>query len=143
MVPPHVTFEEWQRAIGYLVERSYIDGECYVWKLRTDGPEELLGYGKMEWQGKDWRVHRFAYHYLVAYLPKSTLVHHKCSNKACWRPEHLQAVSHQDNAAEMLGRVYYQEEIQYLREEIERLKKDLEETEKALDYVFENHCGCL
>lgn len=129
MRPVHIPVSEYDDARYYLGERSTVRDGCYVWDLRTSED----GYGKMAWKGQDWRVHRFAYHYLVDYLPKSTMVHHRCSNKACWRPEHLQAVSHVDNAAEMLGRVYYQEEIQYLRDRITELEQKLADAEARFD----------
>jgi hypothetical protein len=76
-----------------------------------------------------WRVHRFAYHYLVEYLHKSTVVHHKCGHRTCCNPEHLQAASHYDNTAEMLGRVFYEEEIEHLRDEVQILTARVTELE--------------
>lgn len=126
MTPDYPSEEEQAEVYEYLIARSVPgDGGCIEWHPGRARTED--GYGRAWWRGQDWRVHRLAYHYLVGFLPKSSVVHHTCTNRACWRPDHLQAVSHHDNVAEMLGRVYYQEEIAVLNDEIERLNALIDE----------------
>jgi len=107
-----------EAAYDYLRERVIVDPRtgCWKWQLSKN-----QGYGQMRWGQTFWRVHRFSYHYLVAYLHKSTLVHHKCGQRSCCNPEHLQEATHHDNVAEMLGRVYYEEELEHLRDEVQTL----------------------
>lgn len=111
------------RALEYIEARVVVDERsgCWEWQKAKD-PD---GYGRMRWGQDVWRTHRFVYHYLVAYLPKASVVHHECSNRSCVRPSHLAAVSHHDNVAEMLGRSYYEEELGALREEIDRLNTEV------------------
>lgn len=118
------------RAQQYILDRTVVEqySGCWVWQLRTQ-----KGYGKMGYAGADWYAHRFAYHHFVEPLPRGTVVHHMCTNRPCCNPEHLQVVSHSENAAEMLGRVFYEEEIAHLREEIEALQKALKERENIAE----------
>jgi hypothetical protein len=121
MTPDYPTPEERWACYEYLTERSVeAEGGCIEWTMA-----QQQGYGVCRYQGDLWRVHRLAFHYLVGYLPKSTVVHHRCGNRACWNPEHLQSVSHHANTAEMLGRVFYEEELALLRDEIEALRLEL------------------
>jgi len=116
------TEEERWAARDYILKRIWVDkfSGCWVWqKARSNG------YGRMRWGSEHWSVHRFSYHYLVAYLHKSSVVHHTCSNRACCNPAHLVAVSHHDNAAEMRGRAFYEEELAHLRDEVDRLNAEL------------------
>jgi hypothetical protein len=43
-------------------------------------------------------------------------VHHICANRRCVNPEHLQPISHRENAAEMLERNWYLTHIADLRD---------------------------
>ena len=97
-----------KRFNSYLKEQE--DG-CIVWT----GYKTPKGYGHiMIWSkglyNNPVRVHRFAYalHYGFDKLPKGTdktqnrkVIHHKCENKACVNPLHLEVVSDRWN----LGRV--------------------------------------
>ena len=49
-------------------------------------------------------AHRLVYERVVGPLPIGSVVHHACANRLCVRPEHLQAVTHHENVAEMLER---------------------------------------
>lgn len=120
--------EERERVLQYIQERVEEDplSGCWTWQLSTTD-----GYGQMRWGDTIWRTHRFVYHHLVDYLPKSKVVHHRCSNRACCRPDHLAAVSHHDNVAEMMGRTFYEEEILHLRHEIEDLQAEIRRLKEA------------
>ena len=127
-MPDEPTETERWRARDYILERIVVDklSGCWVWqKARSQG------YGRMRWGSEFWSVHRFSYHYLVAYLHKASVVHHTCSNRACCNPAHLAAVSHHDNVAEMRGRAFYEEELAHLRDEIDRLNAELTEERES------------
>ena len=47
-------------------------------------------YASVQFQGKMWNAHRFVYNALVQKVSKNDDVHHKCENKPCIRPEHLE-----------------------------------------------------
>ena len=54
---------------------------------------------------------RISYALFVDNIPESHVVHHKCGNHACVRPDHLQATTQTDNLAEMLERQSYLRKI--------------------------------
>ena len=68
-------------------------GKCWIWKAYKN----KYGYGVFRFNKKMGLAHRFAFIYYVReLLPKET-VDHKCFNRACCNPKHLQALSHKDN----------------------------------------------
>lgn len=104
-----------------LWKRTHVRGECFVWF----GARNSNGYGYLrDEHGRQWRVHRYAYHHLVGFLHKDQVVHHKCHNRACWRPEHLQATSHAENVAEMLDRQDLERTIHLTAQELRSVTED-------------------
>lgn len=68
-------------------------GECWEWTARR----QTHGYGQLLWDGK-WRLaHRIAYEMANGPVPAGRELDHLCSNKACVRPDHLEAVTHREN----------------------------------------------
>lgn len=80
-------------------------------------------YATISYKGKRYKAHRFVYAALVAPLDASEVVHHKCSNKRCINPEHLQPITAMENNAEMMQRHYYLRRIEDLEAENRKLKK--------------------
>lgn len=73
--------------------------DCWHWT----GTQMNAGYGTF---GKGSRnegkvlAHRWSFEYYVAEIPDGYVVHHTCENKACVRPDHLEAISRKQHAAE-------------------------------------------
>ena len=92
--------ETLERFNSYLEEQP--DG-CIVWT----GYRTLKGYGMFNiYPHGALKAHRFAYalHYGIDKLPNGTdktqkrmVVHHKCENKACVNPLHLESVTDRFN----------------------------------------------
>jgi hypothetical protein len=95
--------------------------KCWYWKgaMRS-------GYGLFWYLGRCVAAHRFAYQAWVGELGEYDLVHHKCSNRNCVRPSHLQRISNHENIAEMFERRNYQKAIRKLEAEVQQLRKQLE-----------------
>lgn len=85
---------------------------CWDWSRRVsrDGyPQVMLG-------GRTYQVHRLS---LEAHLGTSLgtqPAHHICANTKCVNPEHLQPVSHRENAAEMMARTWMEKRIRELED---------------------------
>lgn len=73
-------------------------GECWVYS----GPASLnRGYPQITALGKPWTIHRLSFYLATGIL--STVknpVDHKCRNKFCYRPDHLEHVTVRQNVVE-------------------------------------------
>lgn len=74
---------------------------CWPWAGRLDRD----GYGRLSHGGKDLSAHRVAYELATgtSLLP-SVVVRHRCDNRRCCNPAHLEAGSQADNVADMVAR---------------------------------------
>ncbi|MCY0945364.1 HNH endonuclease signature motif containing protein [Streptomyces antarcticus] len=79
-------------------------------------------YGTLSFEGKSYAAHRFVYASLVQEIPDGLAIHHKCANRSCINPKHLQAVTARENTAEMLERNFYVNQIRKKDAEIARLR---------------------
>ncbi len=70
---------------------------CHIWTGCLAGPG---GYGR-SYDGEKNSVyaHRFAYELSNGPVPEGMSVHHKCHNKQCVNPAHLEAVSKKEHAS--------------------------------------------
>ncbi|MFD4905014.1 HNH endonuclease [Kitasatospora purpeofusca] len=84
------------------------------------------GYAGICWKSKQYRAHRFVYEHLCEPLPPGVVVHHKCGNKLCINPQHLQPVFPHENVAEMFERNTYLDRIRELESEVRRLEGQAE-----------------
>lgn len=75
------------------------DSDCWNWtgKLRCDG------YGTFAINDINLRPHRFSYETVHGPMPDDQVIDHKCHNRACVNPSHLQAVSVELNNENRLG----------------------------------------
>lgn len=80
--------------INQLLRRVDRNGECWIWT----GPPTKGGYGQLRVNGGKGRrvlAHRLAYELFVGDPPPS--LHHKCGNKLCVNPDHLEPMTHADH----------------------------------------------
>lgn len=76
-------------------EDTGYDTPCLVWQGAANGD----GYGSV-WDADrktSVAVHRTMYRHLVGEIPTGTEVNHRCGVKRCWKPDHLEAVTHREN----------------------------------------------
>lgn len=67
---------------------------CWEWTSSTNG----RGYGTFRLGGHVVRAHRVAYTIKHGAIPDGLVLDHLCCNKACVRPDHLEAVTQQVNS---------------------------------------------
>jgi HNH endonuclease len=72
------------------------DGECWVWSACLDSD----GYGRFNYNGRDWRVPRLAWTLTYGSIPAGLWVLHTCDFPACFRPAHLFLGTNRTNIAD-------------------------------------------
>jgi hypothetical protein len=71
-------------------------GECWEYQGHRH-----RGYGKFGVSPRESVLaHRFAYELWVGQIPEGAVVHHRCENPACVRPEHLELKSNERHSHE-------------------------------------------
>lgn len=77
--------------------------QCWEWQGSRRGD----GYGQLYALGKHHAAHRFS-HYLAT-LEKPPVVRHKCDNRTCVNPHHLEGGTQSQNMQDVVerGRHYY------------------------------------
>lgn len=68
-------------------------GECWKWPYAIN----KQGYGQLQINKKRYEAHRWMYELIKGKPPFKSELDHLCRNRSCINPEHLQAVSHQEN----------------------------------------------
>ena len=84
------------------------DDECWLWVGAVHRKRSGRAYGTFKSEQKPVLAHRYAYGLENGGTPEShTPVHHTCGETLCVNPKHLQAITSQENTAEMLERRWY------------------------------------
>ena len=76
------------------------DNQCWNWgKSITDS-----GYGRTNIGNRKYFTHRLAYQLQYGDISESLVVRHKCDNRKCCNPEHLELGTPSDNRQDVLSR---------------------------------------
>ncbi len=82
-----------ERFVDKVEEPSDAHNDCWVWKGSKGGS----GYGQIWVDGKHVTAHRISHELFIGPIPEGHAVDHLCRNRACVRPDHLQALDHYTN----------------------------------------------
>lgn len=85
----------WQRA-----DRSGGEDSCWVWH----GAKSADGYGRAKFNGKDTQVHRISWMLRHGRIPDGLCIRHRCDNRPCCNPAHLEIGTWADNVRDMVIR---------------------------------------
>jgi hypothetical protein len=77
---------------------------CWIWTSALNGQ----GYGHLGWSENGKQVtrgaHRFSYELHKGQIPTGLTIDHLCYVRNCVKPEHLEAVTHEENLSRARGR---------------------------------------
>lgn len=82
--------------VGYIVDEN----SCWIWQGAQDG----RGYGHLKRNGRHIKAYRFYYEQKHGEVPKGMELDHKCQNKLCCNPDHLEPVTHAVNSQRAVGK---------------------------------------
>lgn len=94
---------------------------CWEWQGETRS-----NYPVHTYKGKRLKMHRVMVEMKYGYPLGTQHSHHMCANSICVNPEHLQPVTHRENAAEMLARRSYTQAIKELKKIVAKYEPDAE-----------------
>lgn len=100
---------------------------CWEWSRKV----HASGYAVVAIAGRTMQVHRLSLEARLGRPLGKQAAHHVCANTTCVNPDHLQPVTHIQNAAEMLARTYMVQRIT----ELEAALRDLEPKHPLLEEI--------
>lgn len=103
------------------MERATPEGGCQVINKTHTAKYPMVAVGN----GKQKRAHRVMYELVYGEIPPGAVVHHKCGNRHCINPDHLQLACNAENSLEMMARKTYEARIDSLEREVEDLREEL------------------
>ena len=84
-----------EKAKKRFFDKVVVDPETGCWNWTACRMRN--GYGRFKLDGKMHSAHRVCYELIKGKIPEGRELDHTCRNRACVRPDHLEAVTHQEN----------------------------------------------
>jgi len=80
--------------LARIFKRRRIDENgCWVWT----GYRNTDGYGFVVLKGRVWLIHRVSHEAFVGHVLLDKVVHHKCGNRGCFNPDHVEQMDNAEN----------------------------------------------
>lgn len=70
---------------------------CHIWTGPDSGDGRGGGYGRMSLNSQTVAVHLVVYTHYYGYIPGKKQIDHRCNQRLCCNPMHLEMVSHKTN----------------------------------------------
>lgn len=88
--------DEFLRSYGWTVT----DTGCWEFK----GPKNLDGYGRVRYKRRKTMAHRIAHEAWIGPIPDGLFIRHKCDNRPCINPDHLETGTNAQNVQDKMDR---------------------------------------
>lgn len=79
-----------------VIDMGY-DTPCHIWMGPDSGKGRGGGYSRMNLNGHTVAVHRVMFTHKFGFIPGKKQIDHKCTNRRCVNPCHLEMVTHREN----------------------------------------------
>lgn len=86
-------FDNLYEYVKYCVEKLGENTDCWFWQFG----KTVNGYGSLRVNNHTKRVHRISYELYYKVDLNELHIDHICKNRSCWNPNHLDAVSQEEN----------------------------------------------
>lgn len=88
-----------QAIFDKIMARVKIDKDtgCWNWQGPTSGEGRGGGYGRMSLDGQTVATHIVMFTNFFGFVPGKKQIDHKCRNRLCCNPDHLEMVTHKQN----------------------------------------------
>lgn len=83
------------RDLGFKLES--LPSPCFIWTGPDSGTGRGGGYGRMSLNSQTVATHLVVYTHFYGYIPSKKQIDHKCRNRLCCNPAHLEMVSQKEN----------------------------------------------
>lgn len=81
--------------LGFKLEG--LPSPCFIWTGPDSGTGRGGGYGRMSLNSQTVATHIVVYTHFYGYIPSKKQIDHKCNQRLCCNPAHLELVSHLKN----------------------------------------------
>jgi hypothetical protein len=79
-----------------IIDAGY-ETPCWLWTMADSGNGRGGGYPRIKLNNRTCAAHKVSFVNAHGYVPGNKQIDHKCRNRLCVNPDHLEMVSHLEN----------------------------------------------